>query len=200
MLSRVLMMLHQVFIDCMYPLLRCYPAVWQLDESMGTHLVNTSVLSPTPDGAQIQGGAGTAQQCADQCAGSPSCIGSTWIYSDTLSWSATNYAGQCIFYIANPTNGHTLYVKVLPLDYLSAASSGRAAVSSGAYVKYNSVSPNLGVTISNTTAAGVKPCKNACDALGHCWGFYYNGFCVLRTGFEAEGHRTFMHVLGEQVE
>ena len=184
---------------------RCYPSIWQLDESMGTHLVNTFGVNPTlPDGTQAQPGAATAQECADQCTASDACIGSTWIYSDTTQAAYNDYDGMCLFYIANPSDpssGYTLYVKVLPLDYLSGASTtGRAAVTSGAYVKYSAVTPDLGRTMSNTTAVGLKACKDACDMKGQCWGFYYNGYCALMKGYEAEGYRTFMHVVAAKVE
>jgi hypothetical protein len=173
--------------------------MWQLDESMGTHLVNTSTLPAAIFGVQ-QNPAATAQACADSCSVSGTCIGSTWIYDDTTSGAANTLAGRCIWYIINPFGGHTLYVKVLPMDYMAGATTGQAAVTTGHYVRYQSASPNLGITISNTTATGLPDCKAACDNSVQCWGFYYNGFCILRKGLEGEGHRSWIHVIGSQVE
>jgi hypothetical protein len=103
-----------------------------------------------------------------------------------------------------------LYVKALPLDYVSGASGGRfsgrkevqgqAAVTSGAYMRWQSVEANLGVTLSNITGVDLWNCMATCDFNAECWGFYYgSSSCDLRRGFDGEGHRSFLHVVGSEV-
>jgi len=185
----------------------CYPSMWQLDESMGTHLVNTTGYPGyTPPGVQNQAGSlTTAQACYDNCAASTICWGATWIYNDTISSASNIYTGVCLWYMNNPGGGtNTLYVKVLPMDYMAGATKDKAAVASGSYVKYSTVNPNLGATITggNTTSTDtpLPACKALCDQNPECWGFYYNGHCVIRKGLEGEGHRSFIHVIGANVE
>ena len=184
--------------------------MWQLDESMGTHLVNTTDYpwgnlgigntgTGQPAGTQTRTET-TAQSCVDECAKSTACIGATWMYADTQSNGRTNSTGSCMWYLASPVGSgiHTLYVKVLPMDYMSGASTkGQAAVSSGSYVRYSTVDANLGETISNVSASSksLSACRVDCDNSVQCWGFYYNGNCVLRKGLEGEGHRSFVHVV-----
>jgi hypothetical protein len=168
---------------------------------MGTHLANTTGYPTTiPDGVQNQAAVADAQTCVDLCVASSICIGSTWIYNNTASTAVTDYGGICLWYIINPGGSTTLYVKVLPMDYMAGATSAKASVATGSYVKYTGAGANLGVTISNTTAAGLDLCKAACDNNVQCWGFYYNGFCILRKGLEGEGHRSWLHIIGAQVE
>jgi hypothetical protein len=180
-----------------------------MDESMGTHLVNTSAFlagsGVIADGTQTVS-ASTAQACADACDNDNNeCIGATFIYTDTLTSGAGNLGGRCLKYLRNPPGGiYDLYVKVLPLDYVSGASKGKAAVASGHYVKWTAttlqhgqpLAMENGLPIPNT----LQGCKSACDNMSECWGLYWNGACVLRTGFEAEGHRTFFHAFGNYIE
>jgi len=91
------------------------------------------------------------------------------------------------------------------MDYMAGASvESKAAVASGSYVKYTTMNPNLGATTTNgnttITASPLPVCKALCDQNPECWGFYFNGHCVLRKGLEGEGHRTLIHVIGREVE
>jgi hypothetical protein len=179
--------------------------MWQLDESMGTHLANTTGVFATPQvipgGVQTWPGVTSAQNCSYSCEISANCIGATWIYSDTSSTSANVYTGTCITYLQNPSNGHLLYIKVLPMDYMAGATTGKAAVASGHYVLFRAMSPNLGVSFLGNNTASYDDCSTTCDNNVQCWGFYYiNGYCIPRKGLEGEGHRTLMHVIGSRIE
>ena len=180
---------------------------------MGTHLVNTTSFlagGTFTDGTQSVS-ASSAAQCAALCDDDNNeCIGATFIYDVTLSTDATKLQGRCLKYLRNPTGGaYSLYVKVLPLDYLSGASSniqGAAAVASGHYVKWSPADLQHGRALEHQGSTlpiviDVEACKDICDNKAACWGFYYGGGCMLRTGFsDAEGHRTFFHAYGPLIE
>ena len=177
--------------------------MWQLDESMGTNLVNTTGYpwdsGGTPDGIQTELAINTTQECVNECIQSSSCIGATWIYSNTSSTGLANYSGSCLTYVMSPIPGPVdLYVKMLPMDYLAGSSTGgKAAVSSGHYQFWSDATANLGVSINGTVPTSLSNCKVSCDNEVQCWGFYYGPDCDLRKGLEGEGHRTFIHVKGE---
>jgi hypothetical protein len=176
----------------------------QMDESMGTHIVDTTALIETgaaPLGAMLTGAA-TAQACGDSCTSSGICIAATFVYSRTTTDDEDDKSGRCV---QVPAGGGTpLYVKVLPLDYVSGASrkkgiSGAAAVASGHFVLWGGANPNLGQP-HNSFPGSVENCRATCSNDGECWGFFYSGgTCNLRKGYQAEGHRTFFRTVTSQL-
>ena len=187
----------------------CYPLMVQMDESMGTHLIDTTVFinsGGNPPGGSVTG-ASSAQACADSCAGN--CIAATFIYTRTSSDDENDKVGRCL---QIPASGGTpLYVKVLPLDYVSGASvgkkknstgliTGQAAVASGHFVLWGGASPSL-LGIPHSSFPGtVQNCRATCSTDSSCWGFFFSGgTCDLRRGFQGEGHRTFLRTVVSQL-
>ena len=172
---------------------QCYPQYYQMDESMGTHIMNYTGVANTSDAS--------ATACAASCNSDNTCIAATWVYTNTLSGDSADTAGKC--YMVTPTGtGGTLAVKVLPMDFLSGASlKGKAAVASGAYVFWaHDYTTLLGVELATSTN-GLQACKDLCDANSACVLFQHDGTtCALRTGLEAEGARTFMHIVGDKID
>ena len=175
---------------------QCYPEYYQMDESMGTHIMNYTGATAT--------GVASAALCAADCNSDNTCIAATWVYTNTSSGGSAETAGTCYKVFPTYTSGAgKLAVKVLPLDFLSGASlKGRAAVPSGSYAfwaqDYTAV---LGVELA-TSINDLQACKDLCDADSACVLFQHDGTtgCALRTGLEAEGARTFMHMVGDKID
>jgi hypothetical protein len=174
---------------------QCYPQYYQMDESMGTHIVNYTGLTATGDA--------TATACATMCNdANTDCIAATFVYTSTLSSASADNSGAC-YKVTNSGTGGQLAVKVLPLDYLSGASSGKAAVASGSYVFWvQGYATKLGVELATYTDKDLQACKDLCDNNAACVLFQHDGTngCALRTGLEAEGARTFMHIVGDKID
>jgi hypothetical protein len=177
---------------------QCYPDFYQLDESMGTNIGNYSGL--TPD-AGISDAAACAGACGDNC------VSATFVYT-------TGNVGACYLFAQGGDATMNLAVKALPFDTIGGSSlSGKAAVASGSYVLFTGHSAGsmyglpittIGASIGTTnagTSSTATACKDACDGDSSCWGFYHDGsLCFLRTGFEAEGARSFMNMVGARVD
>lgn len=172
---------------------QCYPQYYQLDESMGTYLVPKANM--TVDSAPT-----SAKACAEACEALTDCAFSTWEYANTLAGQSANTSGVCHTFV--PIGSDILAFKALPTDTVTAASNGRAAVASGSYVVYDGdTAAMIGGDISGPTTQTVTACKNDCDNTAACVAVYYaGGSCTLRSGLEAEGMRTFVNIVGAQVD
>ena len=184
---------------------QCYPDLYQLDESMGTHIGNYSSLSTTA--------AANTSACAAACG--DTCVAATWVYN------STDNSGNCYLIDQGGVTITTtaLAVKALPFDTIGGSSIiSQAAVASGSYVifqghaesaMYGKPIETIGATIgnfANGTVHSATQCKDACDGDSSCWGFYHTagspgvGTCYLRAALEAEGARTFVNVVGTRVD
>jgi hypothetical protein len=108
-------------------------------------------------------------------------------------------------------------VKAQPFDTISGSSviSGQASsVVSGHYAMFyghaegamygkpiETLDATIGVGAGGTNNTPFE-CRDACNSDSSCWGFYYDGDtfkCYLRTGFEAEGARSFLNMAGPRM-
>jgi hypothetical protein len=187
---------------------QCFPQHFQLDESMGTHLLLGNFADLT-----AESGVTTATACRTTCSSAASCIAATFVYSSTTVGSGN--AGSCYFTAPGASATIDLAVKALPWDTVSGQAVGKAAVTSGSYVIYlghaegsmlGKPITTVGATIGNSATGTVHSkadCKDACDGDASCWGFYWQETgtkCYLRTGNEWEGARTFVRVEGTKVD
>jgi ribosomal protein S27E len=196
----------------------CLPWFYQMDESMGTH------LQPYVYGSGTVANISTASACATRCDTTAGCVAATFVYATTVPGQEGNTTGVCyiIMQTANPL-APRLALKVVPLDFTSGssviASSGgqdsaamtaavrgkSASVTTGQYVIYNGhpVGSMLGVAINGDSGVvlPVATCKSTCDADSSCALFYHDGSrCYLRTGYEAEGARTFFNIVNTRID
>jgi hypothetical protein len=188
-----------------------YPIFYQLDQSMGTNIADYT--NPGVPKVGVPG----AQECAMFCTLDTSCVSTTYVY--TTIFDAADLTGTCyIFYEGSDLN-MVLAVKALPFDTISGSSiSGQAAVASGSYIifighaeadMYGQPISTFGATVGNSASGtdhSAADCKDACDNDGSCWGFYHlegtptPHYCYLRTGFDGQGARSFMHMVKDRVD
>jgi len=167
---------------------QCYPEYFQMDDSQGTHLVDTTGLTD----AGINNAAACAAACEDG-----SCLASTFVYT---SADSTDNSGKC-FKVTSTTGNDTLALKVLPLDTLSGSSNGKAAAT-GSYVVWSGdAAAPIGAPLDVLAGSSPQACKDACDASSACALLYFSGnTCTLRKGLEAQATRTFINVVGAKLD
>ena len=193
----------------------CLPWYYQIDESMGTH------LQPYVYGSGTVANISTASACASRCDNTAGCFAATFVYATTVPGQETNTAGVCYIIMQGPSATMKLAAKAVPLDYISGSSvsaragrggtgaatlTGKSTVTTGLYVIFNGhpFGSMLGVAIQGYESGRsmtVATCKSTCDADSSCVLFYHDGTtCYMRTGYEAEGARTFINIVNTQIE
>ena len=171
---------------------QCYPEYFQMDDSQGTHLQDTTGQTATADT--------TAATCASSCDAAADCVASTFVYTNALT-GAGNNGGQC--YRVTSSGSSVFAVKILPLDTLGGASAKGAAAATGSYVVWGGTwdANSLGATLDTLNTNDAQACKDACDAASGCVAVYFTGsVCHLRKGLEAQATRTFLNVVGSKID